>query len=84
MTALNLLSPAISSYLFFSLFLTNIGCMTPCSLIDSTSDLRFSSSKFVLGWKGLVIIADVSMLSDNFSDESDLLTLEELRRTSTP
>ena len=52
--------------------------------MDSTSDLRFSSSKFVLGWKGLVIINAVSILRDDFSDGLVLLPLEELKRTSTP
>ena len=43
------LSPAIISNKFFSAFLTIIGCIKPCSIIDSESSLIDSKLKDFLG-----------------------------------
>ena len=50
--ALTLLSPAIISYPFIDFF-TIIGWNTPCSLIESDSSFKASSSNTLRGWYGL-------------------------------
>ena len=51
-------SPTISSYPF-AFFWTTIGCSTPCSRIERSSSLNFSSSKCCLGCKRFGTISSI-------------------------
>ena len=57
LAALNLLSPAIISYLFESIFLTVIGCIKPNSFIEIANSEISSTLNFFLGWFGLKSIS---------------------------
>ncbi len=60
-TALNLLSPAIIWNDLNPVFLTVMGCIIPnCSIELANWDI-LSFSKFVLGWKGFVLIWSIGI-----------------------
>ena len=60
-TALNLLSPEIIWNDLNPVFLTVIGCIIPnCSIELANWDI-LSFSKFVLGWKGFVLIWSIGI-----------------------
>ena len=60
--ALNLLSPAITSYSFKPSSLTKIGDNTPWFFIEAVSSSSFSLSKFDLGWNlpGFILFRSIS------------------------
>ena len=65
----------IISKLFLPSFLTVIGCIIPCSLIDFDSSVSESFSKSILGWKGFGVMSLIFILEIEFTE--NLLSLSE-------